>query len=205
MIADSVRHYRKRRSMSAQDVANACSGLGYASLTRGVIANLETGARDSITVGEWLILAAALQVPPLLLLFPVGRRAEVEVLPDTTVSPWAALNWTEHGRLTGVEEPFAEDAITIAEFRRHDEFVSMWAQARQEGMRVRELLAKDPADLKRLDEDVNELRLELADRERLEERASIMLGQVRRTLRRAGLTPPDLPRALRFVDEDTRP
>lgn len=201
VLAEGVRHHRKRRGMSAQDVADACSALGY-DVPRSVLANLETGRRESVSVVEWLVLAAALQVPPLLLLFPLGRRPEIEPLPDTVVSPWAALGWAEHGRLEGVEEPFTEDAISIAEFRRHEEFTSMWAQSRRDAMRVRELLAKSPDELEKLGEDAAELRLELSNQERLEERAATMLGQVRRTLRRAGLTPPELPRRLQFVDKE---
>ena len=66
----------------------------------------------------------------------------------------------------------------------------MWSQSRHEARRLRELLAKSPDELRELNEDVSDLRLELADKERIEERAVIMLGQVRRTLRRADLQPP---------------
>ena len=74
------------------------------------------------------------------------------------------------------------------------------SQSRLEARRLRELLTKSPDELRELDEDVSELRLELADQEGLEERAVIMLGQIRRTLRRAHLTPPPLPRALEHID-----
>lgn len=203
LIAESVVHYRtrKRPKMSARALANACAALGFPALTRGVIANLENGDRDSITVPEWLALAAALGVPPLLLLFPLGRASEMEPLPDTVISPWAALSWAEHGRIVGFDEPFAEDAITIAEFRRHEEFVSMWTQSRHEARRVRELLGKTEEELQQLGEDAVELRVELADRERRQERAVLMLRQVRRTLRSAGLMPPNLPRQLQVVDD----
>lgn len=197
VIAESVRHCRKRRGMSAQGVAAACAELGYPSLTRGVLANLESGARDSVSVSEWLVLAAALRVPPLLLLFPIGRSDEIEILPDTAVSPWEALGWAEHGRIVGVDDPFSEDAVTIKEFRRHDEFVAVWTQSRHEARRLRELLEKQPNELEQRGEDITELRLELADRERVEERAVLMLRQIRQTLRRADLTLPDLPRGLR--------
>lgn len=198
LIAGSVRHYRKRRRMSAQQVADACRELGH-DIPRSVIANLENGRRDSVSLAEWLTLAAALRVPPLLLLFPLGRAERTEVLPDVETSPWLALQWAETGQLPGLEPPFTDDAITIPKFREHVELVNAWADARHKALRARELLAEDvPAD------DPAELRHELAKHEQAEESSATRLRLVRRDLRDAGLDLPDLPRALQFVDKEGR-
>ena len=75
-----------------------------------------------------MALAAALRVPPLLLLFPIGRQDEMEVLPDVLMSPWRALEWAENVHHGDLEPSFTEDADTISKFRRHCEFVEMWSQ-----------------------------------------------------------------------------
>jgi hypothetical protein len=96
--------------------------------------------------------------------------------------------------------------MVIPNYRRHDEFVAMWEQSRQEARQFRKLLEKSPEWLREHEDDPDELHRELADRERLEERAAVMLREVRRTLRRAGVLLPDLPRPLkRALGEEDQP
>lgn len=186
--------------MSAEQLAGAVSALGLR-YTRTQVTNLESGRRESITVGEILAFAAVLGVPPLLLVFPVGRVDAVEPLPGIEVSPWEAVCWAEHGRLADVVEPATEDALVIHEYRRHEEFERMWEQSRQEVRRLRELQEK-PADwLVENGYHLADLRAELADRERLEERAVAMLRQIRGTLERAGVNLPPVPPVLARVLE----
>src|SRR5689334_10593960 len=98
-IAAQVRYWREQRGMTAVQLANRTRELGY-HLPRSVLANLENNRRDTVTVAETLILAAALDVPPVLLLAPVGREPEIEVLPGTRATPWHARGW-----LHGATEP----------------------------------------------------------------------------------------------------
>ena len=177
--------------MSVQQLSDAVERLGMI-IQRPVLSNLENGRRDTVSIAEWLVLAAALQVPPLLLLFPVGRVDVVEPLPGVEVSPWAAVNWAEHGRLTGLVESDAKDALAIHEYRRHEEFERMWEQSRHEVRRLRELLAKPTEWLEQQDYHPAELWSELAERERLEERALAMLRELRRSLAGAGIELPVL-------------
>src|SRR5262245_78609 len=72
VVASQVKYWRDRREMSANELSRRTAELG-SEVPRSVIANLETGRRESISVDELLILGAALDVPPLLLLTPVGR------------------------------------------------------------------------------------------------------------------------------------
>jgi len=91
-VAAEVRRYRKRRGWSAQQLADACAGAGL-DFKRSVIANLESGRRPTLSVPELLVLGRVLDVPPALLLFPVGTSAEVPVSDDSSPSPWSALQW----------------------------------------------------------------------------------------------------------------
>ncbi len=94
-IATQIRFWREQRGLTALQLAKRTAQLGY-SLPRGVIANLENNRRDSVTVAELLILAAALDVPPVLLIAPVGREREVEMLPGTQTPSWQVRGWI-HG------------------------------------------------------------------------------------------------------------
>ncbi|MYX39081.1 MULTISPECIES: helix-turn-helix transcriptional regulator [unclassified Streptomyces] len=104
-IAHEVRRHRTGRGMSAQQLADACEALG-APMPRTVISNLENGRRGSITVAEVMVLAAALDVPPATLVFPVGHVDEVEYLPGQSVPPLAAVEWW-HGLLAPASSPLA--------------------------------------------------------------------------------------------------
>ncbi|GAA2125132.1 hypothetical protein GCM10009825_01190 [Arthrobacter humicola] len=59
--------YRKSEGMTAQDLAED------AGMSRSVIANIENGRRDDITVSELLAISRALRVPPVAILFDVNR------------------------------------------------------------------------------------------------------------------------------------
>jgi hypothetical protein len=58
-----------------------------------VIANLENNRRDTVSVAEVLILAAALDVPPIMLITAVGQDDSVEILPNLEISTWKARGW----------------------------------------------------------------------------------------------------------------
>lgn len=63
-----VTRERKRRGMSAQDLASACTSAGF-QMARNVVANLESGRRASLTVAELAAFSSVLDVPLLALLF----------------------------------------------------------------------------------------------------------------------------------------
>jgi transcriptional regulator with XRE-family HTH domain len=78
--------------MSAEDLAAACADLGMP-IPRSTLADLENGRRASISVAEWLAIAAALDVPPVMLLCPVGTADTAEVLPGTEAPAFRAAQW----------------------------------------------------------------------------------------------------------------
>jgi len=181
--------------MSVQQLSDAIARLGV-TIERPVLSNLLNGRRNTVSVAEWLLLAAALQVPPLLLLFPVGRVDVVEPVPDFEVSPLIALHWAETGRLpahapTGSDEwpptpcpvePAADkDARLIERTRRHRELIGAWQMAEGKAEAVRRHCAGDERD---------------AELARLESEQRVTAGalrDLRDLLRSQELTPPELP------------
>jgi transcriptional regulator with XRE-family HTH domain len=91
-IAGEIRQRRKARGMSAEDLAAACSDVGMP-IPRSTLADLENGRRASISVAEWLTIAAALDVPPVVLLCPVGTAETAEVLPGAEAPAYRAAQW----------------------------------------------------------------------------------------------------------------
>jgi transcriptional regulator with XRE-family HTH domain len=87
-----MRHWREKRGLSAQQLSDRTADLGYP-VPRSVITNLENDRRDTVSVAELLILAAALDVPPTILVTPVGRNESVEILPNLDLSSWRARGW----------------------------------------------------------------------------------------------------------------
>lgn len=84
-----VRHYRDERKLSAEGLARAVSNLGVP-YTRAQVTGLETGRRESVTLGELLAIGAVLGVPPALLAFPLATQDQVEILPSRYASAWSA-------------------------------------------------------------------------------------------------------------------
>jgi hypothetical protein len=85
---------RARGTKSARELSDETADLGRR-ISPTVIAKLDSGHRAAmLTVSELLVLAAALNVPPILLLFGDGYPGgEVEYLPGRTASTWRAAQW----------------------------------------------------------------------------------------------------------------
>jgi transcriptional regulator with XRE-family HTH domain len=90
-IADAIRDAREGK-MTAQQLADETERLGYP-MSRSQIANYESGRKRSLEIGELFVLAAALKVAPLELLFPGTPDQPVEILPDETTSTLDASTW----------------------------------------------------------------------------------------------------------------
>lgn len=89
-IAAEIKALRGKRS--GKWLADRTSELGHP-VSRTTISELETGKRKSVTVAELLVLAAALQVPPLQLVFPDLPFGEVEALPGVMERSVDAALW----------------------------------------------------------------------------------------------------------------
>lgn len=183
-IAGEVRRYRKERGLSAQQLADACSALGL-EMSRATITDLENGRRAAISVAELLALAAALEVAPVLLVFPLGREGTVEALPGRDVPTWEAAMWfcgDGDLRLTAAGwEVLWNDGGVAPLFLEH--------QRLAEDLRDEQASrAGTPTD-----EDIEWWR-----------RMKRHLRDMRSRLRARGLVPPPLPAELASVDERER-
>lgn len=89
-IGLEVKALRGRRS--GQWLADETAAYGH-TVSRTTISEIENGKRKDITLGEITVLARALRVPPLLLIYPDLALGPVEVLPGTEVTSANAARW----------------------------------------------------------------------------------------------------------------
>jgi transcriptional regulator with XRE-family HTH domain len=92
VVGRQVKRLRERQGISAQRLADRCAELGAPGINRSVIANIES-RREAVSVDELMVLAAALNTPPMLLLAPLGDEQKVAVTPKTVVHPQLLLDW----------------------------------------------------------------------------------------------------------------
>lgn len=199
-IAGVVRRYRKLRgNMSTQQLADACAELGLP-IPRSVLANLENGRRNVVSVPELLVLARALGIPPLLLIFPVGEVSRLEVLPGREMPTWAAAQWfTGEGpflredddgkwyvdRLTDeVLSAWERRAYPVMLRREQDRLFSQWGEARSKVDTARHR-AQNSADESDRQVALHELEKRVEERGQIENR----LRELRSEIRSHGLDP----------------
>jgi transcriptional regulator with XRE-family HTH domain len=106
----AVRTRRKALSLTASDLARRTAELGYP-ITRGAIAKIESNSRSGkVDVAELLVLSAALDIPPVVLLFlivPIG--GPTEMLPGVGVKAEDAVRWMS-GRISFPREILLADS-----------------------------------------------------------------------------------------------
>ena len=98
ITGQEIKKYRQLQGLTADELAQRVTkaGLRY---TRDQLINLERekGRRTSVSVGEVLVFAAVLGVPPAFLITPVGGSQTVEYLKGRTADPWNAFRWFHGG------------------------------------------------------------------------------------------------------------
>lgn len=188
------------RRMTAQALANRCAELGHP-LDRSVIAKLEKGFRQSVTVADLLVLAAALDVPPVALLFALDQP-ETELLPGEMRQTWPAIQWFAAEGPYPAADPRERDErweppVAIGLFREHEAFVDSCLRAGRAAA----------------DKQLQATLAEGEERKRLEAEADVerqmavglrdLIRGMRRSLRTLNHEPPPLPEALSSLDDDT--
>lgn len=93
-VAGEVRRLRGKEhaALSAAKLADRTYDIGYG-ISRSVVADLENGRKKSLDVPELLVLAAALGVSPVQLVYPDLPKGNVEVLPGLDQESHDALRW----------------------------------------------------------------------------------------------------------------
>jgi transcriptional regulator with XRE-family HTH domain len=89
-IAGEIRRLRGDRS--GQWLSDRTADLGNR-VSRSTISEIETGRRKSITVTDLILLACALRVPPVQLLYPNMPDGKVEIVPGEKDSSIVAAQW----------------------------------------------------------------------------------------------------------------
>ena len=135
-VGQRVAYFRARakdergHKLTAQGLSDRCKALGL-ELGRPTIAKLEKGLRETITVGEVQVLAAALHVSPVELVFPLGEAETVEMLPGLPIGTLDAISWFT-GRAALIPGPDglmvarAADPTDLDLYTAHRELVDWW-------------------------------------------------------------------------------
>jgi transcriptional regulator with XRE-family HTH domain len=99
-VGSAIARRRKVVGMTAQQLGERTKELGYP-VNRVAVSKMEANVRDGkLGVAELLVIAAALDVPPLLLLLPDWPDGSAEALPGLDMPSRRMANW-----VTGVEPP----------------------------------------------------------------------------------------------------
>lgn len=119
-LASMLPVWRERRNgLSAQQLADRIAQLG-GKLGRVAISEIENGRRG-VSLDEALLLAAALNVPPPVLFFPLTSGEHVAVTPSSVIHPDLAIRW-----LVG-EDPLASTERTAIGL--HEWSEAAWSEA----------------------------------------------------------------------------
>lgn len=89
-LAAKIQRLRGRRS--AQWLSDRTHQLGYR-VSRAVISDLETGRRRYLTTAELSVIAAALDIAPVALLYPGPYNESIEALPNVEIPKRWAVQW----------------------------------------------------------------------------------------------------------------
>jgi transcriptional regulator with XRE-family HTH domain len=126
-----VKEIRQSRGWTAKDLAEKCAEAGAPEITAAVIANIETGRRDTdgrrrreVTIDETLALAYALGVPPVFLFIPLNGNERLHLTSKTEMDAPFAAAWVD-GDDDALRHLFGEIAP------RTDEDRARWAKWRQ--------------------------------------------------------------------------
>ncbi|MGI1849925.1 helix-turn-helix domain-containing protein [Rhodococcus ruber] len=107
-IGAAVAQWRKKRGLTAVELSEKTASLGYP-VSRIAISKIEQGKRaGKMDLSELLVLARALAVPPVLLIYPDLKDGPVEVIPGQTISSFYALRWFTG---EGVPNPYEDPPI----------------------------------------------------------------------------------------------
>jgi transcriptional regulator with XRE-family HTH domain len=181
-VGGRVAQFRKQRGLTAQQLSVQLRDRLGVDLKRTVIGNLESGYRRTISYAEILALAYVLEVPPLVLMVPIGTD-DFQPLPEVSEEPWESATWiTGEGLPPACEDPTPEmvdrylghmDYLRL--YRQHTDLIGQWTRA---------LHLPDPAVARAHMHEVEKA-----------------IALVRAAIRDRGGVPPRLPEELQGIDQ----
>jgi 8-oxo-dGTP diphosphatase len=182
LVGQRIRKLRNDRGWTIRQLADRCGDLGAGDLSADAIANIETGRRHratgrrrrDVTVDELLVLALALNAPPLLLLLPFNGWDHLKITPVVEVPTALALDW-----ITGDEAPPQLPGGDIGGWMKAAHPILLYRQFRMAVSRVNQWLQSRGFDVP------EGLQLEDSPFAGLADALNAMIG--------AGITPPPLP------------
>jgi transcriptional regulator with XRE-family HTH domain len=146
-LARRVRELRRRRGLTAAQLAERLREVGL-DWDRNVVANLETGRRASLDVGELLALALVLDVAPVHLLVPLDDEAPFHVTPTRIEKSGPVRDWVRGAEpLDGTDARVYWSEVPEVEWQQVSERVQVHRGEQLGSYRERRLanlLASDP-------------------------------------------------------------
>lgn len=163
-----------------------------------------------MSVAELVVVAKALKVPAILLLFPVGRQKDLEILPGLEVDAWESLKWftgeqafTEQDPSTlgwvveqTDQETWRTSTAPLDSYRLHEECVIDLKNTLRRAQFQRKV-AREAANSEDRDAGLERAEQDEARSRTLEKQ----LSHIRTEMRRLDITPPRLESSLAFIDE----
>ena len=195
-VGERVAYFRKRvggKGITAQALADRCAELGHP-LDRTVIAKLEKGLRQSVTVADLVVLANALGVSPTALVVPIDQDETVRILPRHDVPALEAMTWFtgERRHVWASEVSGASEDFTLVDiYRAHERRVADWEQ--QMAAAARLTASGGEGVPPETSMDLARMLIDGATRE---------LRRIREEMRRAGARLPALPVGLQYIDDE---
>ena len=190
VVAEQVKKRRRALGLNREQLAEKCAANGLP-LTAAAVANIESGRRGKdgrrrreVTIDELTAFALALDIAPVLLVFPVGQET-VSWLLDGTVGTWDAARWFGgHGDdpIPAIGEREEVYRLPIRLYEDHDQAHRRLWVARGNAQALRRRAQTENGEVASL------LRMAEENVAQTEE----ILRHIRQQMRERGLTPPTL-------------
>ena len=208
-IGERVARFRKRaadvngKQMTVQALADRCAELGLP-LGRLTITKLERGNRQAVTPAEVMVLAVALEVPPVELIFPVGQSEYVEILPGRKVPALDGLRWfsgelaldVTEAALTARAPRVGEESAGLL-LEEHEAVTGRLAQMEADAAQAADIARREPGDAGRQ----NEASYRVVAAEYFRPAAIQSLRRIRAEMRRREMILPPVPPGLDLGEE----
>lgn len=111
-VVREILRYRELRKISNEELRARLASLGW-DLTKDSLASILGSKRKSMPLGDILLFAQALNVPPVALMTPIASNAHVSLYPgdEEPISAYETARWIS-GKFPWVSMPFKQEFVT---------------------------------------------------------------------------------------------